>query len=85
MAIDGERTYDSKGHGFREGALAQVERHVELGERHLARQRELIAQLERDGRDTRQAKALLRAFEETQALHIQHWDRLKRRLQEPHG
>ncbi len=82
MAATAERTSDSKDDGSPERDLAQAERHVRLGEQHLALQRQLIAELERDGHDTVQAKAILRAFEETQALHIQHRDRLRRKLHE---
>jgi hypothetical protein len=40
--------------------LAQAERHVSQGERHLSRQREIIADLERDGHDSSVAQALSR-------------------------
>ena len=60
--------------------LAQAERHVVAGERTLAHQRGLVAELERDGHDTSQARALLVQFEELQALHISNRDRLRREL-----
>jgi hypothetical protein len=37
--------------------LAQAERHVAVGQEHLIRQRELIAQLERDGHDASEAES----------------------------
>ena len=39
--------------------LVQAERHVTLGEHHIARQREIIAKLERNGHDSTKAKELL--------------------------
>ncbi len=50
--------------------LAESERHVRDGALIVARQRELVARLERDGHDTHAARALLAQFEELQALHI---------------
>ena len=60
--------------------LAGAETHVRQGEVHLARQRQLIAALERDGHDTTQAERLLTTFEETQALHIADCKRLTEEL-----
>lgn len=60
--------------------LAQAERHVAEGERRIARQRELVAELARDGHDTDQATQLLRQFEELQALHVVDRDRLRKEL-----
>jgi hypothetical protein len=56
--------------------LSQCRRHVSEGEKHIARQREIVAELARDGRDTTLARELLGHFEETQALHVAHRDRL---------
>jgi len=56
--------------------LAMVERHVALGEGHLAKQEALIAGLERKGRDTDNARAFLTTMRETQALHLQHREQL---------
>jgi len=61
--------------------LALAERHVAQGEEHLARQRKLIADLERHGHDTKQAHDLLAQFESMQALHIGDRDRLKKELE----
>ena len=60
--------------------LAQAECHVAEGERNIARQREIVAQLECDGHDADQAARLLRSFEELQALHVADRDRLRKEL-----
>ena len=60
--------------------LARAERHVEEGERHVARQGQLVAELERDGRDSQEARKLLRQFEAWLALHIADCDRLRKEL-----
>ena len=67
------------------GHLELAERHVAEGEQHLARQRRLIAELERDGHDTALALELLREFERTQASHIQERDRLRAELSNSAG
>ncbi len=60
--------------------LAQTERYITEGERHIADQRDLIAKLERDGHDTVHARRLLTQFEELQALHIAARERLQAQL-----
>jgi hypothetical protein len=60
--------------------LAQAEQHVELGKKHIQRQRELIIELKEDGHDTAIAERLLVQFEELQALHVTHRDRLASEL-----
>jgi hypothetical protein len=62
--------------------LELAERHVSDGERHLARQRELIAELERDGHvaTAGRARALLVAMEQSQALHVLGRDRLREKI-----
>ena len=62
--------------------LAQGEEHVALGDEHIARQRHLISELRRDGQDTEMAETLLAEFEQSQALHVAHRDRLRRKLAE---
>jgi hypothetical protein len=62
--------------------LALTEEQVALGAKHVARQREIIAELERDGHDTTQALALLAHFEQLQAMHIADRDRLLGELHE---
>lgn len=56
--------------------LAMAERHVKEGEQHVAKQRALVGDLERDGRDTAVAIKLLKEFEELQGLHVADRDRL---------
>jgi hypothetical protein len=63
-----------------ESHLAQAERNISEGERHLARQRELVARLEQDGHDATQARKSFALFEELQALHIAHRDWLRNEL-----
>ena len=54
--------------------LAQVERHVSEGERHLLRQREIVAELERHGRGhsrtASMARVILKTFEQAQSAHL---------------
>ena len=60
--------------------LAQAQQHVDLGERRVAQLRELVAKLERDGRDPAQAKKLLSSFEKSLAQHVVDRDRIRREL-----
>lgn len=60
--------------------LRQAERHIALGARHIARQRELVAELERDGHDASTAAQLLSLFEEVQLLHLADRSRMQRAL-----
>lgn len=57
-----------------------AERHVLQGECHVARQREIIAELEREGHDAAASIKLLQQFQEMQALHIADRDRLRKEL-----
>ena len=61
--------------------LAQVEHHITGSERHIARQREVILELERQGHNTAHARYLLARFEELQGLHIADRNRLREELQ----
>lgn len=60
--------------------LAMAERHVSEGLAHVERQKRIIADLERDGHDAGEARALLESFVELQELHEQDRDRLRREL-----
>jgi hypothetical protein len=62
--------------------LAEAEEHIATGDKNIARQREVIAQLERDGRDTASARTFLHEFEQLQARHIAERERLLRELSE---
>ena len=61
--------------------LALAERHVSEGETHVARQRELVAKLERGDHETGLARALLQKFEELLAIHKVDRDRLRGEVQ----
>ncbi len=60
--------------------LAQAEMRVSDGERHVARQREIVAELKDDGRDLETARNLLARFEELYAQHVVDRDRIRREL-----
>jgi hypothetical protein len=49
--------------------LEETDRHIAVGREHIARQREIINELDREGHDTSAAKQLLETFLETQAAH----------------
>jgi hypothetical protein len=61
-----------------ENHLAEAMRHVREGERRVARQRQIVAELEKDSLEgaATQAKRLLQEFEKLQAAHIADRDRL---------
>jgi hypothetical protein len=56
--------------------------HIARGEEHIARQHQLIWDLEQDGQDTTEAWCLLAELETAQALHIVDRDRLIKELGE---
>ncbi|PCK86943.1 hypothetical protein CPT32_11050 [Rhizobium sophoriradicis] len=60
--------------------LQQAREHVAAGELHLARQREIVAELIDRGADVTEANRLLMNFEESQIMHVAHLDRLKAEL-----
>jgi hypothetical protein len=62
--------------------LEMARRHVAEAEEHIARQRAVVAGLERDGHDTSEAKASLVQFEELYRLHVDDRDRLEIELVE---
>jgi hypothetical protein len=62
--------------------LAQARQHQAIGEAHLARQHEIIVELERDGHDSKEAKKLFAQFLIMQAMHIEHCSQLERELAE---
>ncbi|EJB06094.1 hypothetical protein GGI64_001894 [Rhizobium leguminosarum] len=66
--------------GMVEKHLQQAREHVALGGQHIARQREIVAQLTNRGSDASEAQRLLKVFEESQILHVAHLDRLKAEL-----
>jgi hypothetical protein len=60
--------------------LAQADRHVAEGKQQVARQREIVAKLERDGHNAAAPRDLLRLFEEMQAMYIADRDRILKDL-----
>jgi hypothetical protein len=63
-----------------ENDLIRAEAHVANGQARIARQREIIAELDREGQDTAPAKDMLASFERTQAMHIANRDRIAGKL-----
>ena len=60
--------------------LAQAERAVEIGLKHLARQKQIVAAFSGVGPGRASAEALLKTMLESQALHEEHRDRLRHEL-----
>jgi hypothetical protein len=63
-----------------EQRIAQLGTEITLGSHYIARQREIIAELKRNGADTEQASLLLAQFEERQAAYIAELERCRRKL-----
>ena len=62
--------------------LAEAEEHVALGERHNARQVQIIDKLARAGQHTGLAFDLLDNYCQLQVCHIAHRDRIRKKLEE---
>src|SRR5262245_55861724 len=60
--------------------LLRAEALVAHGDRRVAKQRRLVARLERDGQDSADARTLLAQLEERRNLHLAERDRLLREL-----
>jgi hypothetical protein len=60
--------------------LAEAERFAELGLKHIARQKQIIAGLSESGPARASTEGLLTTMMESQALHEEHRDRLRREL-----
>ena len=60
--------------------LAQARRYVAEAERHIARQREIVALKGRDGHNPFRSVKLLAQLEELYRLHVQERDRLEKEL-----
>jgi hypothetical protein len=60
--------------------LHRVQAEIEKGVGHLTKQRALIADRLADGADVAQFCDLLVTLEDTQLIHVQHRDRLRRKL-----
>ena len=62
--------------------LAIAEKAGAQGERHIQRQEERVAELDRDGHDTKRALSTLAVFRKMQAEHVAHRDLLLKMLQQ---
>jgi hypothetical protein len=62
--------------------LAQGEENIATGDKNIARQRDVIAELERDGHDTASARTFLRELEQLQVVLIAERERLLSELSE---
>jgi hypothetical protein len=62
--------------------LEQARRRVAEGERHIALQPEIVAEMERDGHDTSMSRQLLDQFEQICALYVAERARLEKELDE---
>ena len=62
--------------------FAQAREHVATGEKNVARQRELVEQMVRDGHDPTMARQSLAQFEELLVMHIADRDRMEKELAE---
>jgi hypothetical protein len=60
--------------------LAQTEWHIVEAEKRVARQREIVAELERDGHRTTAARSRLAAFERLLSMHLADRQRLRGEL-----
>ena len=63
-----------------EQRLTEIEQHIAHGEELIARQREIIANLQRDRHDTTRARELLAGLEETQRVYIARRGRIQQEL-----
>ncbi|MGJ0505691.1 MAG: hypothetical protein ACR652_00880 [Methylocystis sp.] len=62
-----------------------AERHVARGEHILAEQRQRVAKMERNARDSWRSRQLLAQFEQLQEMHVAGRDRLRTQLLERDG
>jgi hypothetical protein len=60
--------------------LAEAERHVALGERHIARQIEIIHALAHAGHPTELAGNVLDTYRQLQTSHLEHRDLIRKEL-----
>jgi hypothetical protein len=65
--------------------LAIAEKAVAQGERHIQREEEMIAELDRAGHDTKQALTMLATYRKLQAQHVAHRDQILKALQQQGG
>ena len=60
--------------------LDRTQAYIKKGVGHLTKQRALIARKLGDSEDVTQSQELLATLEDTQLIHVQHRDRLRRKL-----
>jgi septal ring factor EnvC (AmiA/AmiB activator) len=63
-----------------EEQLAQAEMRISEGEAHVARQRDIVAELANDGDDLKSAQTLLAQLEKMLANHVADRDRIRAEL-----
>src|SRR5260370_33352399 len=63
-----------------EDDLSRAEAHISNGQKRIAQQHEIIAELDREGHDTAPAQDMLGSFERTQAMHVATRDRIAGQL-----
>lgn len=68
-----------------ESELARAEEYIAFGREKIARQRQLIAELDMDGHDATKARKELTKLEVAQRLHVEHRDALTNRLRALYG
>jgi hypothetical protein len=61
--------------------LDEAQNHIAQGERAIRRQREVVAELRRDGHNTARARALLAEFEQIQRVNVSERELLIRQLE----
>jgi hypothetical protein len=62
--------------------LAEAEEHIEVGARNIARQREIVADLDAHGRGTAEAYKMLKNFVQVHAIALADRERIKQELAE---
>ncbi|HZR72622.1 hypothetical protein [Bradyrhizobium sp.] len=62
--------------------LAEAERHIALSDKHIARQIEIIDELERGGHPSLLARDLLRTYRMVRDNHVAHCDVIRRELEQ---
>lgn len=81
LSVDAMDTHLVRAHRAKlEHRLALAERHVQVGEAQIAKQRELVAELERCGYDSAIARATLKQAEQLQKRHLNDRDILRSEL-----
>ena len=66
-----------------ETEIEMVQRHIRMGKKQIAHQREIVTRLPPSSDVAEAARHLLKLFEETQELHLEHLDRLLRQERNP--